>query len=55
MTNDNNKSDLDNIFSEIGDFGPYQIVTVALLTILNILTGATFMIYIISANTLDYR
>lgn len=53
---DNNKNaDLEEIFLEIGEFGPFQMVTVSLFTILNILTGAVFMMYMISSNTLDYR
>lgn len=48
-------TDLDSIFVEIGEFGRHQMVTTLLLIILNILTGANWMVYIISGNTLDYR
>lgn len=48
-------ADLDEIFVEIGEFGPHQIVTILLLCVLNILSGASAVNYIISANTLDYR
>lgn len=48
-------ADLDDIFVEIGKFGPHQMLTVLILTILNISTAATFTIYIISSNTLEYR
>lgn len=48
-------ADLDDIFAEISEFGLHQMVTVFLFTILNISTAATFTIYIISANTLEYR
>lgn len=50
-----NSVDLENILSETGEFGPQQMVTVLLLMILNTLTGATFMMYIFSSNTLDHR
>lgn len=43
---DTKDADLEDIFTEIGDFGPYQLVTVSLFLILNILTGATFMVSI---------
>lgn len=43
---DTKDADLEDIFTEIGDFGPYQLVTVSLFLILNILTGATFMVCI---------
>lgn len=39
-------ADLDDICSEIGGFGPFQMVTVSLFMLLNILTGATFMVFI---------
>lgn len=48
-------TDLNNIFVEIGEFGPQQVVILLLFTILNISTAATFTIYMISANPLDYR
>lgn len=48
-------ADSDDIFAEIGEFGPHQIVTLLLIAILNISTAAMFNMYIITANTLDYR
>lgn len=46
---------VDDILAEIGDFGSYQIFTFALLSFLQILTGASTVNYMISANILDYR
>lgn len=50
-----NSVDSENILSEIGGFGSYQVVMVSLLTILNTLAAATSFVYIISSNALDYR
>lgn len=44
MSNTKN-ADIEEIFSEIGESGPYQMITVSLLMILNILTAATFMVF----------
>lgn len=49
-------ADLDNeIFTEIGDFGRSQTITLLLIAILNMSTGALYNMYIITGNTLDYR
>lgn len=48
-------ADLNEIFVEIGEFGPHQMIIVLLFTILNISTAATFTIYIVSSNPLEYR
>lgn len=46
---------LDDIFVEIGELGPNQIVTFALLFLLNVLSGTSTVNYMISAGNLDYR
>lgn len=48
-------ADLDDVFVDIREFGPHQMVTTLLLCALNILSGASVVNYMISANTLDYR
>lgn len=46
---------LDNTLSDIGEFGPYQIISFVLLFIIKVLAGQNFINYMITANTLDYR
>lgn len=48
-------ADLDDVYVEIGEVGTSQIITIALLSLLNILSGAAVTNYMISAGTLDYR
>lgn len=46
---------LDDVFVEIGEIGPNQIVTFVLLFVLNLLSGTSTVNYMISAGNLDYR
>lgn len=46
---------LDDTLSNIGEFGPYQIISFVLLFIIKVLAGQNFINYMITANTLDYR
>lgn len=48
-------ADLDDVFVEIGEFGAHQMVTLFLLVILNMLSAASAVNFMISANKLDYR
>lgn len=48
-------ADLDDVFVEIGEVGRSQIITLVLLSVLNILSGTAVTNYMISAGTLDYR
>lgn len=48
-------ADLDDVFVEIGEAGPSQIITILLLSVLNALSGTAVTNYMISAGTLDYR
>lgn len=48
-------ADLDDVFVEIGEVGASQIITLTLLSVLNILSGTAVTNYMISAGTLDYR
>lgn len=55
MSDDGHGGDLNEIFVEIGEFGPHQKIIILLFTILNISTAAIFTIYIVSSNPLEYR
>lgn len=46
---------LDHIFSEVGAFGKFQIVSFALICIPNILAATYIVNFILTANSLDYR
>lgn len=46
---------LDDILSDIGELGPYQIISCVLLFLLKVMAGQTFINYMITANTLEYR
>lgn len=48
-------SNLDNILTEVGGFGLFQIVAYILVCIPNILAATYEVNYMITANTLDYR
>lgn len=50
-----NGVDLENILLEIGEFGPHQMLTVSLFTILQLWAAAIFMMYIISTKSLEHR
>lgn len=52
---DIDESNLDNILTEIGGFGRFQIITYILICIPNIISAATYVNFMISATTLDYR
>lgn len=49
------EANLDNILTEIGGFGRFQIITYILICIPNIISAATYVNFMISATTLDYR
>lgn len=50
-----NENSIDFLFTEIGEFSLYQVITYALICIPNAVT-ATFVVgYIFTANALDYR
>lgn len=55
MSKDISDSNIDVIFTEVGAFGLFQIVTYLLISIPNIISATYVVNYIISANTLDYR
>lgn len=55
MPFDNGITDLDDIFVEIGEFGAHQVVTLLLLVVLNMLSAASAINFMISANKLDFR
>lgn len=46
---------LEGIFSEIGGFGLFHVYTYLMIFIPNIIAAATYVNYMISATTLDYR
>lgn len=46
---------LDDVLSGVGELGPYQIVSCVLLFLIKVMAGQTFINYMITANTLDYR
>lgn len=48
-------SDLDSIFTEVGEFGIYQIAIFLLICIPNALSATFVMNYMFTANTIDYR
>lgn len=48
-------SDFDDILSEVGEFGSYQIVTLLALSIFKIISGQTMINYMITATPLTYR
>lgn len=48
-------TNLDAIFREVGEFGRYHILIYLLICIPNIISSATFVNYMISATTLEYR
>lgn len=52
---DIDEANLDNILTEIGGFGRFQIITYMLICIPNIISAATYVNFMISATTLDYR
>lgn len=45
----------DHILTEIGEFGPYQVTSLLLASIIRIITATSSFNYIISGNTLNYR
>lgn len=49
------EANLDVLFTEIGDFGLYQIVTFALICIPNMISATFIVNYIFTANIMDYR
>lgn len=51
----NGDSNLDAILTEVGGFGLFQIITYALICIPNIISAATYVNFMLSATTLDYR
>ncbi|XP_037026625.1 organic cation transporter-like protein isoform X1 [Bradysia coprophila] len=51
----NDDTNLDAIFREVGEFGRYHIFIYLLISIPNIISSATFVNYMISATTLEYR
>lgn len=52
----NANGNLDEILTAgIGKIGPYQIVSCALLFLIKVMTGQSFINYMITASTLDYR
>ena len=48
-------SDLDDILFEVGEFGPYQIVTLLALAVLKVISGPTMVSYMLVATPLNYR
>lgn len=46
---------IDTIFSEIGGFGPFQILSLFLICIPNIISTTYTVNYIFASNSLDYR
>lgn len=52
---DENRADLDTIFEEIGEFGPHELLTVSINTVVTLWTAATFMMYVILTTSLDHR
>lgn len=48
-------SSMDSILTEVGEFGFYQVAIYLLFAIPNILSAGYAVIYMITANTLDYR
>lgn len=46
---------LDRIYSEVGEFGLFQIITFALICIPNTVSAMYVVNYIFSANSMDYR
>lgn len=48
-------ADLDTIFSEVGEFGLFQVINYFLICMPNMLAAAYVMNYVFTANTLDYR
>lgn len=52
---DNNDNDLDVVFTEIGEFGVFQVFTFVLICIPNMMFATYVVNYIFATNTLDYR
>lgn len=53
--NVDHSADLDDVYTEIGEFGTHQMVTLLLLVVLNMLSASSAVNFMISANKLDYR
>ena len=49
------EGDLDSVLSEIGGFGPFQIMNFILLAIPTALSGAYLYSFIFTAGPLEYR
>lgn len=49
---DNN---LDAVFTEIGEFGAFQIVSILLICLPSLLSASYIVNFIFAADTLDYR
>lgn len=54
-SNDIDDGSVDSILTEVGGFGRFQIITYLLICIPNIISAATYVNFMISATTLDYR
>lgn len=50
-----NHNNLDEIFSEIGEFGVFQIISFFLICIPNVFAATWIVNYVLTANALDYR
>lgn len=48
-------NNLDTIFTEIGEFGAFQKISILLICIPSLLSASYVVNYIIATNTLDYR
>lgn len=48
-------SSLDDVLTEVGDFGFFQVYTFVLICLINFISAFSVVNYMISANPLDYR
>lgn len=48
-------SDLDDILSEVGEFGSYQIFTLFAFSVLKAVSAPTMITYMITATSLKHR
>lgn len=55
MSTEIDENSMDDILMEVGEFGPYQAVTLVLLFLLRIVAVPSLISYMITATTLDYR
>lgn len=53
--NDDVNNNLEQIFSEVGEFGTFQIVSLILICLPSIFSASYVVNYIFTAKTLDYR